>query len=311
MVLLYLSFDWLPTWQKELANAIIKKHYLDVVIGPNRKRFVKNFVEKHISDVLNNERKCINEMTDANCKIRFTITRQGMELEKGIITKTCRKKKFFYKWMIIGNLVSNDNVLKLNIFEGLTFFCKQKVNTELARRRKYRRAVHAFVRDNTGPAARYAATIATHTNNEYGFNVDNTNETIEESDGNEESDDETVASESNAPMTWKQQKEKEMMENLHHQLRQNFKGNNKKKQCKPDETKRKFHDNDDDETMISTNPITPKKNTVNDDIEGDTLLDGYSIASPETVSLAKNMINLGSHLGNYSYFFLFNYDLDN
>ena len=97
MCLLYLSFDWLPRWQKQLADAIVVKHHLEVIPGPSRKRFTKNFLQKHITDVLNAERKCINNMTLKNSKIIFTITRQGDELAaaQARTVNVPRKKNIF------------------------------------------------------------------------------------------------------------------------------------------------------------------------------------------------------------------------
>ena len=97
MCLLYLSFDWLPQWKRKLADAIIVKHHLEVITGPYRKRFSNNFLHNHITDVLNCERKCINNMTLSNSKITFTITQQGMELAaaQSRVVNVPRKKSFF------------------------------------------------------------------------------------------------------------------------------------------------------------------------------------------------------------------------
>lgn len=110
MCLLYLSFDWLPGWNKKLADAIVVKHHLEIIPGPYRKRFSKNFLQKHITDVLNAERKCINNMTLSNSKIIFTITRQGNELAaaQAMAVNVPRRKKFFYPWMVVGDFVSSD-----------------------------------------------------------------------------------------------------------------------------------------------------------------------------------------------------------
>jgi hypothetical protein len=100
---MYLSFDWLPNFQKRIAEVIIDKYNLELIEDPNGPRQGKNFVEKHISDVLNNERKNMNKMSYDNCGITYTITRHGTDL---VIGTGNRVKKYFYPWMILGEFVS-------------------------------------------------------------------------------------------------------------------------------------------------------------------------------------------------------------
>ena len=106
MVLLYLGFDWIPDFQSDIAEAIEVKYNYKIRASNNTSRVTKNFIEKHVSDVLNNERKLINNITLKKYNITYTITRSGMELHESLSTKSSRKKKYFYNWMLMGELVS-------------------------------------------------------------------------------------------------------------------------------------------------------------------------------------------------------------
>ena len=107
MVLLYLSFDWLPFFTKNIADVIADKYNLEIVDNDNLEMNgnASNFIEKHISDVLNAERKNINKMSFDKCGINYTITRHSMAL--AVASNGSRRlKKYFYPWMILGDLVS-------------------------------------------------------------------------------------------------------------------------------------------------------------------------------------------------------------
>lgn len=82
------------------------KHQIKIISQNTKSRQTKNFIERHVTDVLNNERKNINNMTLKRLNLTFTITRSGIELEKASAKKMPRKKKFFYDWMLHGDLVS-------------------------------------------------------------------------------------------------------------------------------------------------------------------------------------------------------------
>ena len=186
------------------------------------------------------------------------------------------------------------------IFITYNFFLKIPT-TNYNRKRKYRRGVNAFVRDNTGPAGRIAATITTN-NNESTFaldedenkdeNEDNVAETIEETDV--ECEEETTGNDWN-PKTWKQHREEQMMKECV-QSRNTRQALIKTGKNNPTVAKRKHVDSDDDETIKSPNVSvanTPTKNKHDDDVHNDNLLDGYSETSPEIlVNEKKN--------GNYS-----------
>ena len=104
---MYLGFDWLPTYQRDIADAVATKNMIEILeTYSNVPRQSKNFIEKHVTDVLNNERKLINNMTLSRYNITYTITRSGLILEKATANKSSRKKKYFYNWMLCGELVS-------------------------------------------------------------------------------------------------------------------------------------------------------------------------------------------------------------
>ena len=102
---MYLGFDWLPTYQRDIADAVATKNMIEIVeTYSNVPRQSKFFIEKHVTDVLNNERKLINNMTLSRYNITYTITRSGLILEKATANKSSRKKNF-YNWMLCGELV--------------------------------------------------------------------------------------------------------------------------------------------------------------------------------------------------------------
>jgi hypothetical protein len=108
MVLLYLSFDWLPFFGKNISEVIAEKYNLEIVDNNNEamNANASNFIEKHISDVLNSERKNINRMSHDNCGITYTITRHSMAIAGCYGNNWRRAKKYFYPWMVLGDLVS-------------------------------------------------------------------------------------------------------------------------------------------------------------------------------------------------------------
>ena len=59
MVLLYLSFDWLPFFGKYIAEVVAEKYNLEIVENDNEgmNANASNFIEKHVSDFFNGERK--------------------------------------------------------------------------------------------------------------------------------------------------------------------------------------------------------------------------------------------------------------
>ena len=59
MVLLYLSFDWIPFFGKHIAEVVAEKYNLEIVENDNEgmNANASNCIEKHVSDVLNSERK--------------------------------------------------------------------------------------------------------------------------------------------------------------------------------------------------------------------------------------------------------------
>jgi hypothetical protein len=108
-ICLYVSFDFCDAFRRRMAKAVMKEHGLRfdplvaepvaVVPGdPNVKtRRKKTCFEKLVTQILTDQRKNINKMSLATCKLTFTNTRPS-----GVITdaneKKFRRQKCFYDW---------------------------------------------------------------------------------------------------------------------------------------------------------------------------------------------------------------------
>jgi hypothetical protein len=103
LTVFYLSFDWLPKYTAKIAEVVYEKHKIKIVEETDRRKNSKNFVEKLVSEVLNNERKNMNAMSINSNGYSFTITKYKDAL---FFDKGNRVKKFVYDWMIMGQMVS-------------------------------------------------------------------------------------------------------------------------------------------------------------------------------------------------------------
>jgi len=111
----YLSFDFLPNYRKDITNIVMRKHRLKLVdwdppidkapSSPSGKsRRVKDCFEKLTTQVLTNQRKNLQNQASKTCGFSFTVQRPGDILNKDN-EKNFRKKKTFYRWMVLGEKV--------------------------------------------------------------------------------------------------------------------------------------------------------------------------------------------------------------
>jgi hypothetical protein len=113
---LYISFDFIDNFRKRISRAALRQHGLRLVPSevpvepPNgndpaiKFRRKKDCFERLASQMLTDQRKNINRISFSSCRYTFTKTRPT-----GVINdeneKKVRRKKCFYPWMVMGELV--------------------------------------------------------------------------------------------------------------------------------------------------------------------------------------------------------------
>jgi hypothetical protein len=107
LIIVYLVFDFMKHWQREVASIVCKRCNI-VVIDKEKKDTTAryDFVYKIVTYVLNQQRKNINIYSGAAVGIRYTIMRWGIHLKKAKNKYDSRKQKCIYKWMIMEDKVS-------------------------------------------------------------------------------------------------------------------------------------------------------------------------------------------------------------
>jgi hypothetical protein len=127
LCVLYISFDWLPKYQKKIAEVVCEINAIKVVDSANRTKASSNFVEKQVSLSVNNERKNLNTMSMNSNGYTYTIMKHGVHLENSVGN---REKKYVYDWMIIGELVSQifvKIILMISYLYVILFFFEEKI----------------------------------------------------------------------------------------------------------------------------------------------------------------------------------------
>jgi hypothetical protein len=106
MILLYLVFDFMEDWQESFHRMIERKFNIIVNVPiKGEKRQTVDFLFRYITKVLHESRKSIEKYTKRLIGLKFTIRRKGRPEIKELMGGEDRKKRHFYNWMIIGNLV--------------------------------------------------------------------------------------------------------------------------------------------------------------------------------------------------------------
>lgn len=108
-IIAYLVFDFMLHWQHKVADIVSERLNFIIVDKDFKKtksgRKPKDFVYKICSYILNNERRNINTFSKNSVGQIYTIMRWGIHLARKKDKHDDRKKKHFYKWMImIGNV---------------------------------------------------------------------------------------------------------------------------------------------------------------------------------------------------------------
>jgi hypothetical protein len=90
-------FFWLVAKvSKKIAEVVCKIHKITIANDGNQLKAAQNFAERHVSEVINNERKNMNAMSMKSNRYTFTRIKHGIHLEN----------RYFQDWMIIGELIS-------------------------------------------------------------------------------------------------------------------------------------------------------------------------------------------------------------
>lgn len=136
-ICLYVCFDFCRNFRKKIARCLIKQYGFKVdkkkivkhsdsksCSTKRKKRKLKDCFEKLVSQILTDQRKNVNNMSIITCGFSFTSQRSFLDLDETNETKF-RKKKKFYDWMVLGDLVSMNMMFNLFIFflSNITFDC--------------------------------------------------------------------------------------------------------------------------------------------------------------------------------------------
>lgn len=116
LMIIYLSFDFLPGYRDDLGDAILTHlnfRMLDAIDSENDENedtesessvAKHSFMYKLVSKIINEQRKIINNHSINSCGLQYTITRTKRQKEEA--KGKSRELKTFYPWMINGVLVS-------------------------------------------------------------------------------------------------------------------------------------------------------------------------------------------------------------
>lgn len=104
--LLYLCFDYLPSYQKDIAKHVSRLHNIKVLDPPKigRQRQTQNFLISLISHELNTQRFHLSKHAQTTLGLKFQLKRNPGTFESFVGKK---QKKFIYPWNITGTFVSN------------------------------------------------------------------------------------------------------------------------------------------------------------------------------------------------------------
>jgi hypothetical protein len=103
-IIIYLVFDFMKGYQNKIAELVCDRLNVAIVDKSNTNKVTskkKNFLVRLITYVVNNQRKNINHASEAAIGLHYTITRWGIHLERAKNKYDGRKKKYYYKWMVV------------------------------------------------------------------------------------------------------------------------------------------------------------------------------------------------------------------
>ena len=112
-IIAYIVFDFMLHWQHKVSEIVCERLNFRVVDKENKLtksgRKPKDFVYKMCSYILNTERRNINTFSKNSIGQIYTIMRWGIHLARKKNKHDDRKKKNFYKWMIMIGDVSESS----------------------------------------------------------------------------------------------------------------------------------------------------------------------------------------------------------
>lgn len=114
---LYLSFDFCGNYRKKIGRCLLQQYSLILdercntdtkvsICDVRKSRKKKNCFEKLVTQILTEQRKNINNLAFKTCGVTFTYQRAGEEITAAN-ERRFRKKRRYYRWMVMGKFVSN------------------------------------------------------------------------------------------------------------------------------------------------------------------------------------------------------------